>query len=74
MKLFEIKNQTPSWLLLEAAEGKNVHLEHLEDMVFNLGHSGAQAALDYIESLRQMLTVGTGTTTRVENSEKNNQA
>lgn len=65
MKLFEIKNQTPSWLLLEAAAGKNVHLEHLEDMVFNLGHDGAQAALDYIESLRQMLTVGTGSATKL---------
>lgn len=65
MKLFEIKNQTPAWLLLEAAEGKNVHLEHLEDMVFNMGHSGAYAAVDYIESLRTMLTVGTGSTTKL---------
>ena len=65
MKLFEIKNQTPAWLLFEAAEGKNVHLEHLEDLVFNLGHSGAKAALDYIESLRQMLTVGTGSATKL---------
>lgn len=65
MKLFEIKNQTPNWLLVESAVGKNVHLEHLEDLVFNLGHSGAQAALDYIESLRQMLTVGTGSATKL---------
>lgn len=65
MKLFEIKNQTPNWLLFEAAEGKNVHLEHIEDMVFNIGHEGAQAALDYVESLRQMLTVGTGAATKL---------
>ena len=62
MKLFEIRKETPKWLLTES---KNVHLEHLEDLVFNSGYRGAQAALDYIESLRHMLAEGTGTTTQL---------
>lgn len=63
MKLFEIKNQPAPWMLTESA--KNVHLEHLEDLIFNSGFAGAQAALDYVESLRQMLAEGTGTTTQL---------
>jgi hypothetical protein len=63
MKLFEIKRQTPQWLLTEST--KNTHLEHLEDLVFNSGYAGAQIALDYVESLRQMLAEGTGTTTKL---------
>jgi hypothetical protein len=62
MKLFEIKNQQPKFLLTES---KNVHLEHLEDLVFNNGYAGAEEALNYIESLRQMLAEGTGTTTKL---------
>lgn len=63
MKLFEIKKQTPQWLLTESA--KNVHLEHLEDLIFNSGYAGAQEALNYVESLRHMLAEGTGTTTKL---------
>lgn len=62
MKLFEIKKQTPEFML---AESKNTHLEHLEDLVFNNGYAGAMSALDYVESLRQMLAEGTGTTTKL---------
>jgi hypothetical protein len=62
MKLFEIKNQIPEFLLTES---KNVHLEHLEDLIFNAGYSGAKQAVDYIESLRAMLGEGTGTTTKL---------
>ena len=62
MKLFEIKRQTPEFML---AESKNTHLEHLEDLVFNAGYAGAVSALDYIESLRGMLAEGTGTTTKL---------
>ena len=47
MKLFEIKKETPKFLL---AEAKNTHLEHLEDLVFNGGYDGAMSALDYVES------------------------
>ena len=62
MKLYEIKRQTPEFLLVES---KNTHLEHLEDLVFNAGYAGAVSALDYIESLRGMLAEGTGTTTKL---------
>ena len=62
MKLYEIKRQTPEFLLTES---KNTHLEHLEDLVFNAGYAGAMSALDYVESLRGMLAEGTGTTTKL---------
>jgi hypothetical protein len=62
MKLFEIKRQTPNFLLTES---KNVHLEHLEDLIFNKGYAGAEEALNYIDSLRHMLAEGTGTTTKL---------
>lgn len=62
MKLFEIKKQTPKFLLTES---KNVHLEHLEDLVFNAGYAGAEEALNYIESVRHMLAEGTGTTSKL---------
>ena len=62
MKLFEIRKETPRFLLTES---KNVHLEHLEDLVFNTGYNGAQEALNYIESLRHMLAEGTGTTSKL---------
>ena len=58
MKLFEIKQETPTWLLTESS--KNTHMEHLEDLIFNNGFSGAIEALNYVESLRQMLAEGTG--------------
>lgn len=62
MKLFEIKGQTPNWVLTEA---KNVHMEHLEDLVFNQGYDGALSALNYVESVRHMLAQGTGTTSKI---------
>lgn len=62
MKLFEIKNQQPEFMLTES---KNVHLEHLEDLVFNKGWAGAEEALNYVDSLRHMLAEGTGTTTQL---------
>ena len=62
MKLFEIKGQTPNFLLTES---KNTHLEHLEDLVFNKGYAGAEEAVNYIDSLRHMLAEGTGTTTKL---------
>ena len=39
-------------------EGKNTHLEHIEDLVFLQGKSGAQSALKYINSVRDMLENG----------------
>lgn len=63
MKLFEIKNKPPAWLLCESAEGKNTHLEHLEDEILNRGYDGAVVAFEYLENLRAMLGEGTGQAT-----------
>lgn len=65
MKLFEIREIPKTWLLCEAAEGKNVHLEHVEDLIYNEGYSGAQQALNYMESLRKMFAQGEGSPVKV---------
>ena len=39
---------------------KNTHLEHLEDDIFNNGFAGAQNAINFLESLREMLSTGSG--------------
>jgi hypothetical protein len=36
-------------------EGKNVHLEHIEDEVLNRGVAGARDAINFLRSLRDML-------------------
>ena len=41
--------------LPEGKEGKNTHLEHLEDNIFNRGYQGAKEAIDYLYSLHEML-------------------
>ena len=41
--------------LTEGKEGKNVHLEHIEDEVLNFGVSGARSAINFLQSLRNML-------------------
>jgi hypothetical protein len=41
--------------ITEAKEGKNVHLEHLEDNVLNNGVSGARESINFLRSLRNML-------------------
>jgi hypothetical protein len=46
--------------LKESMEGKNLHLEHLEDNVLNRGVSGARESLDFLRSLRNMLAGQTG--------------
>jgi hypothetical protein len=46
--------------LKESMEGKNLHLEHLEDNVLNRGVSGAREAIDFLRSLRNMLAGQTG--------------
>tara|TARA_Y100000389_G_scaffold182012_1_gene198212 strand:- start:966 stop:2225 length:1260 start_codon:yes stop_codon:yes gene_type:complete len=47
-------------IILEA-EGKNTHLEHLEDNIFNRGFQGAKEAIDYLYSLHDMLEGNTKT-------------
>ena len=41
--------------LNEAKEGKNLHLEHIEDEVLNRGVPGARDAINFLQSLRDML-------------------
>jgi len=41
--------------LKESKEGKNVHLEHIEDEVLNGGVVGARSAINFLQSLRNML-------------------
>jgi len=41
--------------LTEGKEGKNVHLEHIEDQVLNRGVNGAREAINFLQSLRNML-------------------
>ena len=41
--------------LQESKEGKNLHLEHLEDEVLNGGVSGTRGAISFLQSLRDML-------------------
>jgi hypothetical protein len=41
--------------LFESKEGKNTHLEHLEDNIFNKGFAGAKEAVNYLYSLHEML-------------------
>ena len=60
MKLFEIKNQPPRWLLCESSAGKNTHLEHLEDLILDSGFNGAQTAFTYLDNVRAMLSKGSG--------------
>ena len=42
--------------LTEDKGGKNLHLEHLEDEIINYGVSGGRAAINFLQSLRDMLS------------------
>jgi hypothetical protein len=41
--------------LNEDAQGKNLHLEHIEDEILNHGIGGARGSINFIRSLRDML-------------------
>ncbi len=41
--------------ITEAKEGKNLHLEHIEDEVLNRGVAGTRDAINFLQSLRDML-------------------
>src|SRR6056300_1531093 len=41
--------------LTEDKDGKNLHLEHIEDEILNFGVPGGRAAINFIRSLRDML-------------------
>ena len=57
MRFIEISQPLVTRLenILESKEGKNTHLEHLEDNIFNKGYTGAKEAVDYLYSIHQML-------------------
>ena len=40
----------------ESAPKKNLHLEHIEDEIFNFGTYGAREAINFLQSLRDMLS------------------
>ena len=42
-------------LLSEDKGGKNLHLEHIEDEILNYGVDGGRAAINFLQSLRDML-------------------
>ena len=48
--------KTFSELLTEDKGGKNLHLEHLEDEILNYGVDGGRAAINFLQSLRDMLS------------------
>ena len=41
-------------------EEKNVHMEHLEDLIFNEGVEGTRKAINFLRDLRDMLAGHTG--------------
>ena len=43
-------------MLTKSKAGKNLHLEHLEDEILNFGVDGGRAALNFLRSLRDMLS------------------
>lgn len=57
--MFSFKQVTETddgkWFFVESKEGKNVHLEHLEDEVLNGGVEGVKTARDFLVALRDML-------------------
>ena len=50
--------------IVEGKEGKNLHLEHLEDNILNGGSQGGKEAVAFLRSLGEMLEQG-GADTRV---------
>ena len=49
-----MKTFTQHFLNEAAAPGKNLHLEHIEDEIINFGVPGGRAAINFIQSLRDM--------------------
>jgi hypothetical protein len=58
MLITEVMKPRGKWQTITEATDKNLHLEHLEDLILNDGYQGAITALKYINSLRMMLNVG----------------
>ncbi|MBC8554214.1 MAG: hypothetical protein H8D23_31790 [Candidatus Brocadiales bacterium] len=64
MKILEVLKLSDDWLLLEAA-GKNTHMTHIEDLVFIEGRKGAEAAIEFVDGVRNMLAQNGDKTTQV---------
>ena len=45
-------------MISESKAGKNLHLEHIEDEIINFGVDGGRAAINFLRSLRDMLSGG----------------
>jgi len=43
----------------------SAHMEHIDDLVFNLGTNGTRQAIFFLRDVRGMLTKGTGSSNRV---------
>ena len=54
MRINEVLKFSIQKIICEA-DGKNTHLEHLEDHIFNQGYKGAKEAVNYLYSLYEML-------------------
>ena len=54
-KVVEIKRIPRTLMEDNQPGGKNTHLEHLEDLIFNKGYKGGKEAIDYLYSVYEML-------------------
>ena len=63
MKLFEVQGES-KWMLVEADDGKNVHMTHIEDLVFYKGYQGVKQAINHLAQTAEMLA-GTGDAGRI---------
>lgn len=54
MKLFEVQGES-KWMLVEADDGKNVHMTHVEDLVFYKGYQGVKQAINHLAQTAEML-------------------
>tara|TARA_B100001057_G_scaffold492523_1_gene585071 strand:- start:1288 stop:2544 length:1257 start_codon:yes stop_codon:yes gene_type:complete len=59
MRITEVTQFKIKRIICESS-GKNTHLEHLEDNIFNKGFQGAKEAVDYLYSLHEMLEGNSG--------------
>jgi len=46
--------------IVEAKEGKNLHLTHVEDLILDNGYEGAVRAIQFVDGVRDMLAQGGG--------------
>jgi hypothetical protein len=58
-KVLTEKSPVPLWqVVCESKDGKNLHLEHIEDMIFDRGYSGAVSALTFIDNIVDVIEQG----------------